>query len=321
VQKQLNPNEVAIEFSHFPYYNDKKWTDSILYVAILLKRDDIYPRIIPLFEEKQLDTILKRGIGSDLNFINDLYRWESKSNKLSSGKGQQLYNLVWKPLEKYLESTQTVYYSPSGRLHQLSFAAIPCWGTELLSDRYHLNQLSSSVQITIKHKERPIKKIVLYGGIDYDAGLEKMQSTANQYKLITEKYPVQASRSLNQNNTRSGSFMYLDGTLTEVVKIRKLAEDKGVNCIVLTENEAVEESVKNLSGNSSPDVLHIATHGFFFPDAVKNYDKSYSIREREPSTTAFKVSENPLMRSGLAFTGANHSWLEKIFLWTWMMEY
>jgi tetratricopeptide (TPR) repeat protein len=308
VQKQLNQNEVAIEFANFPYYNGKQWTDSIIYVAIFLKRDDIYPRIIPLFEDKQLDTILSKGKGSEINFINDLYRWERKDEKLVTGKGQQLYQLVWKPLEKYLAGTQTVYISLSGRLHQLSFAAIPCGGTELLSDRYYLHQLSSSVQIINKYQERPIKKIVLYGGIDYDTGLEKMQSTANKYRLSTKKNPVQLSRSSGQSNTRSGSFMYLDGTMAEVEKIRKLAEVKGVNCILLTEGDAIEESVKGLSGNSSPDVLHIATHGFFFPDAVKNNNKSALIREGELSTPAFKVSENPLMRSGLAFAGANHTW-------------
>lgn len=308
IKKQLNLNEAAIEFSHFPYYNGKQWTDSIMYVAILLTSDDLYPRIIPLFEEKQLDTILYKGKGSDLNFINDLYRWEGRVDKLNPGKGQQLYNLVWKPLEEYLDNTQAVYYSPSGRLHQLSFAAIPCGGTELLADRYHLHQLSSTIQITGNLEERPIKKIVMYGGIDYDSGVEKMQSAAVRYNRSAEKYPVQASRSIDQNNIRNGSFMYLDGTMDEVEKIRKLAEDKGVNCIVITESEAIEESVKNLSGNASPDVLHIATHGFFFPDAVNNYDKPGLMREGELAAPAFKVSQNPLMRSGLAFAGANHKW-------------
>jgi tetratricopeptide (TPR) repeat protein/CHAT domain-containing protein len=308
VQKQLNINEAAIEFSHFQYFNGKQWTDSIMYVAVLLKHDDIYPRIIPLFEARQLDTVLQRRTGSDNNFINDLYQWDRKSDKAGPGKGQQLYNLVWEPLEKYLDNTQTVYYSPSGRLHQLSFAAIPCGGTEILSDRYNMNQLSSSVQIAIKHQERPIKKIVLYGGIDYDEGLEKMKIAAGKYKRPAEKIPVTAECSLKPDNTRSGSFMYLDGTMTEVEKIRKLAEDKGVNCSVFTDNEAVEESVKRLSGSLSPDVLHIATHGFFFPDAVKIFGKTGLNSKGEPAAPAFKVSENPLMRSGLAFAGANHKW-------------
>jgi tetratricopeptide (TPR) repeat protein/CHAT domain-containing protein len=308
VQKVLNPNEAVVEFSDIPYFNGKHWTDSILYVAILLKPGDIYPEIIPLCEGKQLDTIMHRETRSDLSFINELYRWERKDEKFSPGKGQQLYNLLWKPLSGYLQATQTVYFSPSGCLHHLSFAAIPCGGTEILSDRYQLHQLSSPAQLINKHHDRAINKIVLYGGIDFDAGLEKMKSTADKYKQSTEKYPVQESRSSGQNNIRGGSFIYLDGTMTEVEKIRKLAEDNGVNCIVLTESDAIEESVKNLSGNSSPDVLHIATHGFFFPDKVGNSDKAGLTREAAHASPAFKVSQNPLMRSGLAFTGANHSW-------------
>jgi tetratricopeptide (TPR) repeat protein len=308
VQNQLKSNEAAIEFSHFPYYNGKRWTDSIMYVAILLKSDDIYPRIIPLFEEKQLETILRRAGGSDLNFINDLYRWAGKDYRSGSGKGQQIYHLVWKPLEEYLDSTQTVYYSPSGCMHQLSFSAIPCGETELLSDRYNLQLLSSSVQVTISHQERQVKKIVLYGGIDYDAGLDKMQGVADQYKKSGEKLPVQASRSLSQRNIRSGSLIYLDGTMSEVEKIRKLAEDNGINGIVLAGYEAIEESVKNLSGNSSPDIIHIATHGFFFPAADKNSNKTGLSADEHVTKPAFKFSENPLMRSGLVFSGANHAW-------------
>ncbi len=308
VQKQLNPGEVAIEFTHFPFYNGKKWTDSIMYVALLLTHDDIHPEIIPLFEGKQLDSVLQRRSGSEINFINDLYCRVNEDNQLRPGKGQQLYDLVWKPLEKFLENIHTVYYSPSGRLHQLSFAAIPCGETELLSDRYYLHQLSGTVQVTVKHQENPIKNIVLYGGIEYDAGFDKMQSNASQYKQSIEKFPSGLSRSINLDKTRSGYWMYLDGTRNEVEKIKNLAEDKGIKSVVLTGNEAIEESMKNLSGNSSPDVIHIATHGFFFPDVEKNFDKTGLKAAGELTSQVFKISDNPLIRSGLAFAGANHAW-------------
>jgi len=278
-----------------------------LYAAILLKQDDIHPTIIPLFEGMQLDSVLQRGRGSDINFINDLYS-RVKDDQLSKGKGQQLYDLIWKPLEKYLESIQTVYYSPSGRLHQLAFAAIPYGETEFLSDRYGLHQLSSTVQVTIEHKESPIQNMVLFGGIEYDADLDKMQGAADQYKQSIERPPLQPGNPAGKENNRSGSWMYLDGTLTEVEKIKKLAEDKGIISVIITGNNAIEESIKNLSGNSSPEAIHIATHGFFFPDVKKDFDKISSIATEESASQVFKLSDNPLMRSGLAFAGANHTW-------------
>ena len=308
VQNQLNPGEIAVEFTHFPFYNGRQWTDSVMYAALLLKKDDTHPAIIPLFEGRQLDAVLQRGRASEMNYINDLYRWIDPDDQSIPGKGQQLYDLVWKPLETYLDGIHAVYFSPSGRLHQLSFAAIPCGGTEMLSDRFQLHQLSSTARVTIKHQESPVKRIVLYGGINYDAGFDKMKSIADQYNKSFEKPSLQATRSLSRENTRSGSWMYLDGTLAEVEKIRKFAEGKGIKSVILTGNEAVEESVKNLSGNSSPEVIHIATHGFFFPDAQKDYDKSGSMAVGERATHAFRLSDNPLMRSGLAFAGANHAW-------------
>jgi CHAT domain-containing protein len=57
-----------------------------------------------------------------------------------------------------------------------------------------------------------------------------------------------------------------------------------------------------MSGKNSPDVMHIATHGFFFPD------KSTKPKIDE---NMFESAENPLFRSGLLFAGGNLSWQGK----------
>jgi tetratricopeptide (TPR) repeat protein len=313
VQKKLKKDEAAIEFTDFPFYNGNKWTDSTMYYAIILKQADPYPMIVPLFEGRQLDTILYRGMTSDQNFINELYRFVNTRNQSIAGKGRQLYDLIWKPVEKNLNGIRTLYFSPSGRLHQLSFAAIPFSETELLSDRYYLHQFSSTVQLTNNFNDKSVKNLVLFGGIDYDAGIDKMKITADQLLQPAEKYPSPDARSLRKENTRSGSWMYLDGTKSETDKIRKLAQDNGIKSTVITGNEATEESIKNLDGNSSPDVIHIATHGFFFPDLKNDFNKVSLTTGGELNSQSFRLSDNPLMRSGLVFAGANHTWAgEKI---------
>jgi CHAT domain-containing protein len=102
--------------------------------------------------------------------------------------------------------------------------------------------------------------------------------------------------------------MYLDGTMKEVEKIRKLADHKRITSVVISGNEATEESIKNIYGKSSPDVIHIATHGFFFPDVSKNYNRTGLKASGKSVIPGFRSSDNPLMRSGLAFAGANHRW-------------
>jgi len=308
VQKKLKPGDAAIEFTDFPFYNGKNWTDSTMYYAIVLKQGDLYPLIVGLFEGRQLDAVLRREMNSDQSYINDLYLWLNTSKQSVPGKGRQLYELVWKPLEKYLNGTRTIYYSPSGRLHQLSFSAIPCGETELLSDRYGLHQLSSTAQLTFKPHENQVKKLVMYGGIDYDAEFDKIQSTADQNSQSVEKLPFKANHSVSPEIIRGGSWMYLDGTMSEVEKISKLAADNGVKAVIISGTEASEESVRNMYGDSSPEVIHIATHGFFFPDVKTDYNNISFMTARESSSQSFRLSDNPLMRSGLVFAGANHTW-------------
>jgi len=285
VQKSLKEREAAIEFSSFPYFNGEKWSDSTVYAALILKKGDPYPRMVILFEGKQLDSLLSRKNRGEDNFINSLYNWPRRGAASGMEDGGRLYNLLWKPLEKHLQGIKTIHFSASGRLHQLSFSAIPCDETHLLSDRFRLDQLSSTAQLTVRKKSSPVKEIALYGGIDYDAG------------------PSQS-----RENLRSGPFMYLDGTMEEVEKIRKIADQKRITSVVISGNEATEESIKNLYGKSSPDVIHIASHGFFFPDVSKSYNKTGLKASGRSVIPGFRSSDNPLMRSGLAFAGANHFW-------------
>jgi CHAT domain-containing protein/Tfp pilus assembly protein PilF len=288
VQKSLKGGEAAIEFSSFPYFNGEKWSDSTVYIALILKKGDPYPRMVNLFEAKQLDSLLTRNNQGEEVFINNLYNWPGRNASTGNVEGEHLYNLIWKPLEKYLQGIKTIHFSASGRLHQLSFSAIPCNEIHLLCDRFRLDQLSSTAQLTVSQQSSKVKDIILYGGIDYDADIKRMEGIAGQDK------------------SRGTSFDYLGGSLTEVKKIAELASAKRIRSMIYSGNEAVEESVKSLSGNKCPAVIHISTHGFFFPDAAKTYNSLALQKARESSSKVFRVSGNPLMRSGLAFAGANH---------------
>ncbi|AFU68178.1 CHAT domain protein [Psychroflexus torquis ATCC 700755] len=66
---------------------------------------------------------------------------------------------------------------------------------------------------------------------------------------------------------------------------------------------ATETAFKKLSGNS-PSILHIATHGFFFPKLKEKPKKSELLGQKN----SYRYQENPLLRSGLLFANANYSW-------------
>jgi CHAT domain-containing protein len=56
----------------------------------------------------------------------------------------------------------------------------------------------------------------------------------------------------------------------------------------------------------SPEILHIATHGFFLAPHTETRRRSRGLElEVEPSSGGAEVFDNPLVRSGLALSGAN----------------
>jgi len=65
-----------------------------------------------------------------------------------------------------------------------------------------------------------------------------------------------------------------------------------------------EYQLKKDLENNVPGVLHIATHGFAFPDEVKIESKLTGLSQ----SVIYRVSEDPMIRCGLMMSGSNMSW-------------
>ncbi len=299
LQPLLKAGEASIEFSAFQYCNGKRWVDSIYYMAVLLRNDGKEPKLIRLFEERLLDSVLsKKNSGTGSLRINTIY-----SGKKAATGAQTLYDLIWKPLEKELAGIQTIYFAPSGLLHKISFAALPVSTTEVLSDKYKLFELNTTASIADAGATSGIDKgdmISVYGGIQYDA-----DSTSISNVVIDFARRGNATRSLPDELSRDGvpEFYYLSGSEKESQAISDMARKNNFTVSAWDGIKATEETFKELNGKNSPAVLHIATHGFFFPDP-RNNKKSLLNK----SAVVFRQSDDPLMRSGLAMAGANNAW-------------
>jgi tetratricopeptide (TPR) repeat protein len=294
VQKQLGNNEVAIEFTSFNYRNNKEWTDSTLYIALVLRKDDKHPHLIPLFEQQQLDSLLASKGSSDAEFVSNLYQ-----------NYNGLYELVWQPLEQYVPKGSTVYFASSGSLHQIAMHAISLPDGSVLSDAYNLHQLSTTAMLTrqVEKTNTLPQHIALFGGIRYDATSTSPQTPTNE-DFLTQKLSFSLPKDLVRG---SESWTYLPGTLKEVEKIAAIAGQQKIKYTLHTGKDAEEEKFKQLSGKQAPEVLHIATHGFFFPDPKKELPDNLMRLDNEKQV--YKQSDNPLYRSGLLFAGANKAWL------------
>jgi tetratricopeptide (TPR) repeat protein len=301
VKAQLKASEAAIEFVHFRLKNPTQ-KDSILYAALLLKPDAQQPQFIPLFEEKELDHLLNADKERKADYVNELYAWANRGMVQLGSAKKSLYDLIWSKInEAGLEGIETIYYSPSGVLHRLNLGAIAINDEAILSDRYNLVALNSTRQLVIPSAvNTPANDALLVGGVNFE-----VETTLPEL----DDQPLLASRSASEvqasSGTRGGSWSYLKWTEKEVERIVATIAPEGYQVDTLYGSNAEEETIKAIGlGKSSPRVLHIATHGFFFPDPeVKKQE--IGLDGAEP---VFKSSDNPMIRSGLILAGGNYAW-------------
>lgn len=285
IQNKLKPGEAAIEFVHF---NDSIGNNQspVRYAALIVTLNSEHPQMISLCTSTELETILGNSQANNLNYVKQIYGTLEKPN-------QQIYKLIWQPLETSLAGINTVYFSATGLLHKISFSALSNDKNEFLCDRYKLVQLSSTAQLAMT---KPFSfsansTASLFGGVKYS----------------TEK-------------TKRVIWNYLPGSLAEIDSIYlKLKTQIAVN--YFSDEKATEENFKEIVSQSN--FIHIATHGFFYPDPdliQKEIYKEESTEEMDfrgggasYGIWNFVNNKNPLMRSGIALAGSNDMWDRNIF--------
>ena len=300
VQKGLRQDEAAVEFVRFRLYN-KKWTDSIMYAAYILTPGDSIPDFVPLFEERQLQQIWSTSGTTNEQKVKNLYRGSTEGSDAGpeAAMGKEVYRLVWQPLEPYLKGITKIAYAPAGLLYKIAFHALPVDSATALMDKYTLRQYTSIREVALRSRttgtQQP-KQIVLFGNPDY-ARVNSSPVTHNPQPVTSSSIYTPGTRG-SYNNTWSP----LSGTAEEIKKIRQLFVKNQIQTTQFVQQEASEEHLKSLSGQS-PQVLHIATHGFFLPQAEQKRKEPGMMNESQ-----YSFADNPLLRSGLVLAGANHAW-------------
>lgn len=283
IQNSMKNNDVAIEFANY------KESDTTKFVALVLTKDMNAPVYVPLFTENEIKK-LQRGVApskqeeqkEDEN--RGAFGISSKRQGIYESTG--LYNILWKPLEKYFPENPRIYFAPSGMLHQVAIEYAPTGDGKLISDKYEIYRVSSTRFLALDYMPKQMKSTVLYGGVYYDSDTTTMKKESKRYSTRNTGYSSFAA--FNAGEER-GSLNYLPGTKTEVEDIIGKLKKNKIKTTLYEGSQANEESFKALSG-SDITTLHIATHGFFLPTD-----------EKLPGDQA-------LIQSGLLLSGANYAW-------------
>ena len=272
IQKKLKDGDMAVEFANFRDDKEKK----MYYAAFVLKNGMKFPVCVPLFEIDDFKDVR----------TTDYY------------KTPKLYNLVWKPLAKYLDGVKRVYFSPAGRLHTIAIESLPDENGKIFAEKFDACRLSSTRELVLQRTANPHKKAATYGGIKYDFTEEDWRGV----KLV-ENDTIIGFHDTPQlaNNQRGGGMVYLDGTLIESAEVANLLRTVDYDVDAFSDASATEESFKRLSGTGLK-ILHIGTHGFYQSEAdMENAGFKFFTDAKQQQSK----EDRSLSCSGLLFAGAN----------------
>ncbi len=275
----LDKKSVLIDFADYV-----KDDGTHIYAAVVLRKGMNAPRLIKVFEQSRLDSLIARNNGK----YSDLYE---------DYNSQELYDIILKPLMDEIKGSQTIYFVPSGILNQIAVEAVTLPDGDIMGEKYDIVRLTNSKELlTYRDNDRidDFETAWLYGGLEYDVDSETMTASAKE----TEVSPLLAVRGGTSGLKANEGFKKLKMSEAEVIGIDEILTHSKINTNKFMNTLGTEESFVSMSGKS-PDLLLLSTHGFYYsPDNV-------------PSWSSLNGYDNPMYLTGLVMSGGNAEYLKR----------
>lgn len=273
----------------------------------LITEDAAYLRLIcfPLLNESGNGylAIVKNGNSSHSDYIeldinssfDSIFTFQKNLVVAKQTSDTKEYQLFWSKVAPYLAGKKKIYFAADGIFNNINIEALrlPGDGLHYLGDQYKIELVNSSREIfTATTNYNTLKSIALFGYPSYTLSKNEQRDIIRNSKIdTTELSFLRGSKGI----TAEYAFKPLPATKHEVEEIGADLNAKGWNVTIYIGVNALEEQVKKIQ---SPRVLHIATHGFFAQDLQEDGKVNFMGMDSRA------VKENPMLRSGLAFAGA-----------------
>lgn len=206
-------------------------------------------------------TVIENG-----NHLETRYSKYYKNSIQQRSQDDYSYDQYWSKIDALIAGKKTIYFSPDGVYNQINVNTLKPQEGDFVLNRYDLVVLGNSKDLlTIKNKKTaPPKK---------DAFL------------------------LGFPNYGGNAVAALPGTKVELETVSKILKANGYKVSALSEGAASEKNLKAVKG---PQLMHIATHGYFLADGDVGNGSAAGVN-------AENAKSNPLLRSGLLLAGASQT--------------
>ena len=264
IQVKLKTDECAVEIIRTDFYTKGVWTDSIYYSALIIDKTCTVPKFVFIKNGNKLEssTVAK-------------YR-ESIKTKVEDDAS---YNAFWKPLKEAVGASKKIYFSPDGAYQQVNMYTLRNPETKkYLIEETNISLVTNTEDVLQSSVASTSKTAEIFSYPDYD--------------LIPKTTEVASVEPLSRYGF--SHLKELPGTKIEADSITKILRSKNWKVSEHLQAEATEDAIKKIN---NPQILHIATHGFFLKDVDENASDVIGLQSHI-------VKENPLLRSGLMLAGA-----------------
>ena len=192
----------------------------------------------------------------------------------TQNQGYNSYTNLLGHFESFLEGKKSVYYSTSDELNFVNLKHLKGKDGKFLFEKYHLVRLHTAASFFMNNQNlilKPKLNALLVGDLSYEC-------------------PCSTATGKPSNAGYNKFWTYLEGTRKETKEIYKLLKVKH-QVELLDSCNATELNFVQKVNATKYDVIHLATHGFYFPT----------------TETAFGINPKtfPLLRSGVVLSGAN----------------
>ncbi len=217
------------------------------------------------------------------------------------GPLRELHRLLVEPVEKALgkEGARTLILCPDGQLNFVPFAALVDAEGRFLCERYEIRMVSTGRDLVVQEAQAEGRRTAVLVG-DPDLG------NAGPREAVSPEPSAPSSSSKGPGS--SVMLVGLPGTAEEIDGIGRRLEERGWAVARLVGPLATEASVRAVC---RPSVLHFATHSWFLPEVGASKDGPVDGPGRmelggmgESRIKPMKPQENPMLRAGLALSGA-----------------
>lgn len=274
VSTSLSPEEAAVEIVH---------SEGNGYAAYVTEFSGTV-RVVSLCSEEDTDGILEKWRGFIQSGKNRTDIDRLAGDRESDRVAGELFDVLWAPLESELTGFTRIYLSPDGIYQLVNPATLVDSNDRYLGEYLQIVMMTTTSDLAsddpVSQSDSSGRTALLLGAPSYN------MDTTGIIEVDTDSDSDRSVDFFNRLDRRFTEVPSLPGTRREVEAVAQLLEASNTQVEMLTESAADEYNLKRID---SPDILHLATHGFFLDDEESR-------------------GKNPMLRSGLLLAGCENGY-------------